>query len=65
MPEITLERQSIYSNAYDAFRNGIVAYLALHNYLVLADDPKIYDQLLKSSNEELKPGLTTYRGKAA
>ena len=47
------EKTEIISDSCYAFRNSIVAFLALYNMLALVENNDVYDDLLNSSRDEL------------
>jgi hypothetical protein len=48
----SVKQDALLSPAWDAFRCGLTAFLALQNFLALANDQGIFDRLLGLSREE-------------
>ncbi|MFH1312676.1 MAG: hypothetical protein ABIJ00_05565 [Candidatus Eisenbacteria bacterium] len=53
----SVKQDALFSPAWDAFRCGLTAFLALQNFLVLANDQGIFDRLLGYSREEFRNWL--------
>ncbi len=53
------KQDGLLSPAWSAFRYGIVAYLALNNMLVMANDHTLFERLLGLTGEEFRNWLDT------